>query len=99
MKAFAILLSFAAVVLALPSKPCATCGGHQETGNVCGSKQTVVCQGEGNAGLVTLGNVLEGALGESCSAGDVYCCEEGDIQQSGLVNLNLNAQCSLNRVL
>lgn len=81
-----ILLTFAAVVLARPSAPCDECdhnGGHQEheAGNVCVGEQTVVCQGQGNGGLITLGNVLPGALGESCAAGDVYCCSHKDIKQ------------------
>lgn len=81
-----ILLTFAAVVLGRPSIPCDECGhngGHQENGagNVCAGKQTVVCQGQGNGGLITLGNVLPGALGENCAAGDVYCCSHDGIQQ------------------
>lgn len=78
----------------------------------------MVCNSQGNGGLITLGNVLPGALGENCAAGDVYCCSYDDVQQvsyylafddgysdlqvvrqSGLVNLDVNAQCSLNRVL
>ncbi|UNI18268.1 hypothetical protein JDV02_004546 [Purpureocillium takamizusanense] len=74
-------------------------GGENQVGNVCASKQTVVCSGQGNGGLITLGNVLPGALGENCAAGDVYCCSHDGVQQSGLVNLDVNAQCSLNRVL
>ncbi|GJN73529.1 hypothetical protein VFPFJ_03981 [Purpureocillium lilacinum] len=91
------ILALAATAFALPGGH----GGHQENeaGNVCASKQTVVCSGQGNGGLITLGNVLPGALGENCAAGDVYCCSHDDVQQSGLVNLDVNAQCSLNRVL
>lgn len=63
------LLAFAMVALA--EKPCDTC---DESGNVCKSDQTVVCKGQGNGGLITLGNVLPGALGENCAGGDVYCC-------------------------
>lgn len=100
---------FVATVLALP---------QNETGNVCASKQTVVCNSQGNGGLIALGNVLPGVLGENCAAGDVYCCSQDDVQQvshylafndghsdlqvarqSGLVNLDVDAQCSLNRVL
>jgi hypothetical protein len=62
---------FVATVLALP----------QETGNVCASKQTVVCNSQGNGGLIALGNVLPGALGENCAGGDVYCCSYDDVQQ------------------
>ncbi|KAF7718673.1 Uncharacterized protein PECH_001451 [Penicillium ucsense] len=66
---------------------------------VCASNQQVVCSGNGNGGLITLGNVLPGALGDSCSGGDVYCCDSSAINQVGLVNLDVNAQCSLNHVL
>ncbi|KAJ5763182.1 hypothetical protein N7533_001863 [Penicillium manginii] len=62
-------------------------------------KQTVVCYSQGNGGLIALGNVLPGALGENCTASDVYCCSSDDVQQSGLVSLDVEAQCSLNRVL
>lgn len=52
-------------------------GGDE--GTVCESHQSVVCSGNGG-GLVTLGNLLNGLLGESCSGGDVYCCSNSDIQ-------------------
>ncbi|KAJ5698686.1 hypothetical protein N7462_000691 [Penicillium macrosclerotiorum] len=65
----------------------------------CASGQVVVCKGNGNGGLITLGNVAPGLLGVACSGGDFYCCSQKDVQQIGLVNLNLNAQCSLNHVL
>ncbi|OOQ89447.1 hypothetical protein PEBR_27985 [Penicillium brasilianum] len=81
---------FVATVIALP---------QNEVGNVCASNQTVVCQGQGNGGLITLGNVLPGALGENCAGGDVYCCSHDDVEQYGLVNIDVNAQCTLNRVL
>jgi hypothetical protein len=63
---------FVATVLALP---------QNETWNVCASKQTVVCYSQGNGGLIALGNVLPGALGENCTASDVYCCSSDDVQQ------------------
>ncbi|KAJ5234174.1 uncharacterized protein N7469_003342 [Penicillium citrinum] len=66
---------------------------------VCESHQTVVCQGNGNGGLISLGNLLNGLLGENCSGGDVYCCSESDVRQTGLINLDLNLQCSLNHLL
>ncbi|KAJ6442159.1 alternative oxidase-5 [Purpureocillium lavendulum] len=94
---------------------------NNNVGNVCQSHQTVVCQGQGNGGLLSLGNLLPGALGENCSGGDVYCCSHDDVKQvrtatsplpliktrsqltirtqTGLINLDLNVQCSLNRVL
>ncbi|KAJ5711089.1 hypothetical protein N7488_005245 [Penicillium malachiteum] len=67
--------------------------------STCSSNQVVVCSGNGDAGLISLGNIATGLLGESCSGGDVYCCSEDDVKQIGLLNLNLNAQCSLNNVL
>ncbi|CAI7670308.1 unnamed protein product [Penicillium pancosmium] len=91
------LLAFAMVALALPSKPCDSC--DKETGNVCDSNQSVVCKGNGNAGLITLGNVLPGALGVSCAPGAVYCCSHDAASEGNLVNLDVNAQCSLNHVL
>lgn len=50
------------------------------SGKVCKSGQTVVCSGDGNGGLLTLGNIATGALGESCSGGDVYCCDNKDVE-------------------
>ncbi|KAF3403633.1 hypothetical protein F1880_009592 [Penicillium rolfsii] len=94
---------FALPALALSALAMPTDDGHKgdqavaET--VCSSQQTVVCSGNGNAGLLSLGNILSGLLGESCSGGDVYCCSEKDVQQIGLINLDLNLQCSLNHVL
>ncbi|OOQ87475.1 hypothetical protein PEBR_20213 [Penicillium brasilianum] len=66
---------------------------------ICKSDQQVVCKDNGDGGVLTLGNVLDGALGVSCSGGDVYCCENKDIEDLGLINLDVNAQCSLNHVL
>ncbi|OQD73543.1 hypothetical protein PENDEC_c014G05382 [Penicillium decumbens] len=65
----------------------------------CKGGQTAVCKGNGNGGLLTLGNVAPGALGEACSGGDVYCCDDKAIGDVGLVNLDVNAQCSLNHLL
>jgi hypothetical protein len=80
MKAPVILLTFAAVVLAQ----------ENEFGNVCASHQEVVCQGQGNSGLITLGNALPRALAENCAAGDVYCCSHDDIQQVWYITYYLN---------
>lgn len=58
-------------------------GGGDSKGDdstVCESHQSVVCSGNGDGGLITLGNLLNGLLGESCSGGDVYCCSNSDIQ-------------------
>lgn len=49
-------------------------------GAKCSSNQQVVCKGNGNGGLLTLGNVLPGGLGVDCSGGDVYCCEKGAVE-------------------
>ncbi|KAE8347323.1 hypothetical protein BDV24DRAFT_157618 [Aspergillus arachidicola] len=81
---------FVTTVIAVP---------QNEAGNVCASKQTVVCYGQENGDLITLGNVMPGALGENCAAGKVYCCSYDDVQQSGLVNLDVDSQCTFNRVL
>jgi hypothetical protein len=47
MKFVFALFFFVATVLALP---------QNETGNVCASKQTVVCKSQGDDGLIALGN-------------------------------------------
>ncbi|KAJ5234175.1 uncharacterized protein N7469_003343 [Penicillium citrinum] len=86
------LISFAIFATALAG------GSAPEGGKVCKSDQTPVCSKNGNGGLITLGNIAGGALGTECSGGDVYCCETKDVQ-SGLLNLDVNAQCSLNHVL
>ncbi|KAJ5587583.1 uncharacterized protein N7459_003348 [Penicillium hispanicum] len=83
-----ILLSLALAVAAIAG----------DSDKICKSGQSVVCAKGGNGGLLTLGNVATGALGDSCSGGDVYCCDDKDVQ-GGLLNLDVNAQCSLNHVL
>ncbi|KAJ5741229.1 hypothetical protein N7533_009937 [Penicillium manginii] len=89
------------VAVARPDKPCDSCEPKTdaETGKMCASNETIVCTGNGGSGLITLGNVLPGALGESCAAGDVYCCDHDATSDGNLVNLDVNAQCSLNHVL
>ncbi|KAJ5111223.1 hypothetical protein N7532_001758 [Penicillium argentinense] len=72
---------------------------REDDSTVCESHQTVVCSNNGNGGLLSLGNLLNGLLGESCSGGDVYCCSQSDVEQVGLINLDLNLQCSLNHLL
>lgn len=47
----------------------------------CESNQIVVCKGNGNGGLLSLGNIAPGLLGDNCSGGDVYCCSEEDVEQ------------------
>ncbi|KAJ5668971.1 hypothetical protein N7462_010041 [Penicillium macrosclerotiorum] len=87
-----IIVTLALVATAFAGSP------HSEDGKTCKSGQTVVCKDNGNGGLITLGNVAPGALGVSCSGGDVYCCDDKDVA-SGLINLDVNAQCSLNHLL
>jgi len=56
----------------------------------CKGGQTAVCKGNGNGGLLTLGNVAPGALGEACSGGDVYCCDDkaiGDVRPARIPSL------------
>ncbi|CAI7597756.1 unnamed protein product [Penicillium pancosmium] len=65
----------------------------------CENDQIVICKGNGNGGLLSLGNIAPGLLGENCSGGEVYCCSQDDVEQIGLINLDLNVQCSLNQVL
>lgn len=70
MKYFFTSLALAATVLA---------GTVQKS--TCDNNQVVVCRGNGNGGLLSLGNILTGALGDSCSGGDVYCCSQDDVEQ------------------
>ncbi|KAJ5111975.1 hypothetical protein N7532_000020 [Penicillium argentinense] len=86
-----ILMSLVLAATALAGKD-----GH-DSDKVCKSGQSVVCSKNGS-GLLTLGNVATGALGVDCSGGDVYCCDDKDVAK-GLINLDVNAQCSLNHVL
>ncbi|KAJ5111224.1 hypothetical protein N7532_001759 [Penicillium argentinense] len=91
-----ILVSLALAVTAIAGGGDGGDGG--DGGKICKSGQSVVCSKNGNGGLLTLGNIATGALGSSCSGGDVYCCDDKYVQ-SGLVNLDVNAQCSLNHLL
>lgn len=77
---------FALPVLAISALAMPTDDGHKKgeeavAETVCESHQTVVCSGNGNGGLLSLGNILNGLLGESCSGGDVYCCSQKDVEQ------------------
>ncbi|KAJ5930869.1 hypothetical protein N7466_006362 [Penicillium verhagenii] len=94
MKFIFATLALAATALA------ATTGdkGGSTTGSTCKSDQQVVCKDNGNGGILTLGNIAPGALGVDCSGGDVYCCNSDDVE-SGLINLDVDAQCSLNHLL
>ncbi|KAJ5392163.1 hypothetical protein N7509_007653 [Penicillium cosmopolitanum] len=95
MKFFIASLLFA-TALAMPTSD----GSDSDSGKtVCEGHESVVCDKNGDGGLLSLGNLLNGLLGESCSTGGVYCCSQSDIEQIGLINLDLNLQCSLNHVL
>lgn len=69
-----ILASFGLVAAVLAGSP------THDSGKVCKSGQSVVCAKNGSGGLISLGNIANGALGVSCSGGDVYCCDEVDVQ-------------------
>ena len=49
-------------------------------GKSCKSDQTPVRSKNGNGGLISLGNIAGGALGDNCSGGDVYCCDTKDVE-------------------
>lgn len=55
-------------------------GSGGSTGT-CNNDQTVVCNGNGDGGLLSLGNILPGLLGQSCSGGNVYCCSTEAVKQ------------------
>ncbi|KAJ5950040.1 hypothetical protein N7454_001624 [Penicillium verhagenii] len=101
MKYILATLALAATVIALPTTNGDTDSDSDKSDDTptCESHQTVVCSGNGDGGLLSLGNILSGLLGESCSGGDVYCCSSKEVEQSGLINLNLDLQCSLNHLL
>lgn len=67
-------------VFALVATAIASTTDGQKSG-VCDNGQVVVCKGNGNAGLLTLGNIAPGLLGQSCSGGNVYCCSAKDVKQ------------------
>ncbi|OQD73664.1 hypothetical protein PENDEC_c014G00402 [Penicillium decumbens] len=90
------LLAYSALFAAVLASPPSDSSLGKKT---CEGDQTVVCSDNGNGGLLSLGNILSGLLGESCSGGDVYCCDSGAVKQTGLINLDLNLQCTLNHVL
>ncbi|KAJ5548530.1 hypothetical protein N7513_005764 [Penicillium frequentans] len=95
------ILAISALAMTAIAMPTVDGGKKSDDGDktVCESHQTVVCSGNGDAGLLSLGNLLSGLLGESCSGGDVYCCSSEDVAQSGLISLNLDLSCSLNHLL
>lgn len=69
-------MKFIFATLALVATALATSNGG---GKTCKNGESVVCKGQGNAGLLSLGNVAPGALGDNCSGGDVYCCSTDDV--------------------
>ncbi len=78
--------TFALPVLAISALGMPTDDSHKKGADavgetVCESHQTVVCEGNGGGGLLSLGNILAGLLGKSCSGGDVYCCSQKDVEQ------------------
>ncbi|KAJ5201747.1 uncharacterized protein N7498_006410 [Penicillium cinerascens] len=89
MKFFIAVLALAATAIA----------GRNMDSPTCEDGSSVVCKGNGDSGVISLGNVAAGAAGENCATGAIYCCSEQDIKDLGVVNLNLNIQCSLNQVL
>ncbi|KAJ5950041.1 hypothetical protein N7454_001625 [Penicillium verhagenii] len=91
-------MKFIFATLALAVSALAATTGDKKSGSSCKSDQQVVCKDNGNGGILTLGNVAPGALGVDCSGGDVYCCDSSDVE-SGLINLDVDAQCSLNHLL
>lgn len=74
MKFFIAVLALAATAIA------GDVGSEKEGSSTCDNGSSPVCKDNGNGGLLTLGNVATGALGESCSGGDVYCCTDKDIK-------------------
>jgi hypothetical protein len=83
MKYILAISALAMTAIAMP-----TVDGHKKSDDsdddsrpICESHQTVVCSDNGNGGLLSLGNLLSGLLGESCSGGDVYCCSSDDVAQ------------------
>lgn len=87
MKYTLVLSALFAVALAAPTTDGGKKGKDEDEGDftVCDSHETVVCSGNGNGGLLSLGNILNGLLGESCSGGDVYCCKQSDVEQVRLL--------------
>jgi hypothetical protein len=80
MRYFFALPVLAVSALAMPTND-GQKGDEAVAETVCESHQTVVCSGNGNGGLLSLGNLLSGLLGESCSGGDVYCCSQKEVEQ------------------
>lgn len=68
MKFFIAILALAATAIA------------GESATICKNEESVVCKGNGG-GVITLGNIANGALGEDCSTGEVYCCSNKDIKE------------------
>lgn len=78
---------FALVSTALASSASGGKGGKGGKGTVCAQDQTVVCKDNGNGGLLTLGNVAPGLLGQSCSGGNIYCCTTEEVEQVRLIGI------------
>ncbi|KAJ5633103.1 hypothetical protein N7490_009442 [Penicillium lividum] len=72
--------------------------GDKDSKSVCDVDQTVVCKDNGNGSLISLGNIANGALGDSCS-GDVYCCNKSGNDETGVLNLDVSVDCSFAHLL
>lgn len=75
------LLAYSALFAAAVAIPTGDLGKK-----TCDNEQTVVCDKNGDGGLLSLGNILTGLLGQSCSGGDVYCCETGKVEQVSCIS-------------
>lgn len=83
MKFYIAVLALAATVIASPPTE-----GHS---SVCSNDEVVVCQGNGKSGLISLGQIAPGLLGQSCAGGDVYCCSEKNVKQVRFIGSNLQS--------
>lgn len=84
MKFYIAVLALAATVIASPL----TEGGRS---SVCSKDDVVVCKGNGKSGLISLGQIAPGLLGQSCSGGDVYCCSKKDVKEVCFIESSLRS--------
>lgn len=83
------LLAYSTLLAVVVARPTTSCGGGGNCGSkssggsagTCNNDQTVVCRGNGVGELLSLGNILPGLLGQSCSGGNVYCCSTDAVDQ------------------
>ncbi|MFF9016133.1 hypothetical protein ACF09C_24600 [Streptomyces sp. NPDC014870] len=65
-----------------------------------GPNQTLVGQSVGNGGLISIGTPRGSTTpANEVFAGDVYACSHDDVNQKGLINMDVNAECQLVAVL